>query len=248
MASKSALRMYAEPASNHAQLTMFVIGLKQIPCEMLSMDWLDRPKELTDINPFKKVPTLIDGDFGMYESRAICRYLDKRFPDKTPQLIPSDIHDYAKMEQWCSVEAHYYEPEMVKLIRQRVWGPLFRGAIPDEAICTEQVKKLVPIMEIINDQLGKTTYFVGSKLSIADIVFTPLTQHLTNTPEKSQLFDPYPNIVRWWSLISALPAWQHVQAEVKRNQEGMDKKIELWRESEKKKAKIDAADQTTDTK
>lgn len=38
------------------------------------------PEELADLNPYNSVPTLLDRDLVLYESKVMMEYLDERFP------------------------------------------------------------------------------------------------------------------------------------------------------------------------
>jgi len=230
--SDSSLRLYIYTNSPHSQYAMFVLGLKQVPCELIVVNGANPQKEFLDGSPFKKVPVLIDGDYSLHESRAICRYVCDKYSHDGPRLIPQDIHERGKMEQWASIEAHTWTPEMLKLLVQRVWGPKFRGMTTDETICKEQVIKLTPIMTIINTQLGKTKYLAGDELSLADIFFTPFTYHLSTISEKSSLMDPYPNIIRWWSSISQTSAWEAIVARALAGEEETKKQMAALRASQ----------------
>jgi len=75
------------------------------------------------------IPTIIDGDFILYESRAICKYLDDRFPNGT-SLVPKDVKQRALMEQWLSVETSNVTPLIMKIVGQLVFSA-WRGAQPD---------------------------------------------------------------------------------------------------------------------
>jgi glutathione S-transferase len=181
-----------------------------LPVEVQTINGDQIQQEFIENSPFRKVPVLVDDGFTMFESRAQARYLVHRFPDQKPRLIPSDLHQQAKMDQWCSVEAHFWTPEITKLIFQRVWGPKFRNIPSDETVIEEQIEKLKPIHQILNSQLGQTTYLAGNDLSLADVFYAPSMQHLSTFPEKAALIDAYPNIARWWSAVSQTSAWQQV--------------------------------------
>ena len=68
--------------------------------------------------PFGQVPALQDGDFALYESRAICRYLNEKV---NGPLIPRDLKDRARMEQWISVETSNFTGPVMKFIYHHVF-------------------------------------------------------------------------------------------------------------------------------
>jgi RNA polymerase-associated protein len=61
---------------------------KNINMEVISVDGSDLPEDLMDLNPYHTVPTLVDRDLVLYDSRVIIEYLDERFPH--PPLMPVD--------------------------------------------------------------------------------------------------------------------------------------------------------------
>ena len=54
--------------------------------------------------PFGQIPVLVDGDFVLYESRAICRYIARKYANQGTALIPSDEKELAIFDQAASVE------------------------------------------------------------------------------------------------------------------------------------------------
>jgi len=239
--SSSGLRIYIDASSPHAQYVMFFTALKGLQYEPVLMDWVNRQKELCDINPFHAIPTLVDGDYGLFESRAICRYLDDRFANQGPKLIPTDLRQRGKMEQWCSVEHAAFTPDMIGLIRQRVWTPLFRGTPPDEAKCKESMEKLKKTLVILNTHLADKQFLIGDQLSLADVFFAPLVEECLDTPEKTQILDEHPHFYAWWKRIAATPAWKSVVKAKADNKATMEENLRKWKEAEKAKA----AQQTT---
>jgi RNA polymerase-associated protein len=67
---------------------------KNIAIDIASVDGPDLPEDLMDLNPYHTVPTLIDRDLVLYDSRVIIEYLDERFPH--PPLMPVDPVTRAK--------------------------------------------------------------------------------------------------------------------------------------------------------
>ena len=59
------------------------------------------------INHFHVVPTLVDGDFTLWESRAIVKYLIDKFAPNN-QLYPENLQARAKVDQWLYQEMDIY--------------------------------------------------------------------------------------------------------------------------------------------
>jgi len=65
-----------------------VMAEKSINIDIVDVDGVDLPEDLLDLNPYHSLPTLVDRDLVLYDSRVIIEYLDERFPH--PPLMPVD--------------------------------------------------------------------------------------------------------------------------------------------------------------
>ena len=70
------------------------------------------------LNPNGQIPVLVDGDFVVYESAAICLYLADRFPDKelVPPLQTRERAHFYQWLIWCTntlqaMLMHFFYPE-----------------------------------------------------------------------------------------------------------------------------------------
>src|SRR6187549_4161683 len=68
--------------------TRIVLAEKSIHVETIDVQGGKLPEDLLDLNPYHSVPTLVDRDLVLYDSRVIIEYLDERFPH--PPLMPVD--------------------------------------------------------------------------------------------------------------------------------------------------------------
>jgi glutathione S-transferase len=154
--------------------------------------------------PFGQVPALEDDGFTLYESRAICRYLDSKLPGVS--LTPTDLKGRAVMEQWISVESANFTPHAMKIIGQRLLGKMM-GKEPIESIVTEGLAGVDRAAEVMDKQLANHQFIAGSAFSIADISFMPYIEYLVAS-EAAEPIIKRTNTARWWSEISARPSWK----------------------------------------
>lgn len=82
------MSLYSDPQSAYSHRVRMVLAEKNITVEIVDVDPLDLPDEVMDFNPYGTLPTLVDRDLKLYESRIIMEYLDERFPH--PPLLPVD--------------------------------------------------------------------------------------------------------------------------------------------------------------
>lgn len=80
------MNLYTTGASIECHRTRIVLAEKEIAHETLEVDLKKLPEDLIDLNPYCSVPTLVDRDLVLYNSRVIMEYLEERFPH--PPLMP----------------------------------------------------------------------------------------------------------------------------------------------------------------
>ncbi|MEM7276714.1 MAG: glutathione S-transferase N-terminal domain-containing protein [Pseudomonadota bacterium] len=85
---RSVMSLFSRPTCLHSHRTRLVLAEKSINIDIVSVDGPDLPEDLMDLNPYHSVPTLVDRDLVLYDSRVIIEYLDERFPH--PPLMPVD--------------------------------------------------------------------------------------------------------------------------------------------------------------
>lgn len=151
--------------------------------------------------PFGQVPALDDNGFKLFESRAICRYLNEAAGGK---LVPSDARSRALMEQWISVETSNFTPHVMKFVYHHV----FQRAQEPEVLQAAEAK-LTETLGIMDAHLAKHPTFAGETFSLADISFMPYVEYMMATPAK-ELFVKWPHVMAWWGRVSERPSWKKV--------------------------------------
>jgi len=165
------------------------------------------PEYLAKHQPFGRIPSLYDGDFHVFESRAISAYLANAY-DKKGTLYPSDPKKRAIVDQWISVEQNYYDAAE-KIVGELVFKQ-YRKLEPDHAVVEAEEKRLHEVLAVLNHRLGQSKFLGGDHFTIADIFYLPYTDRLVGIPRFNNVFDKYPNVANWWKTISSLPSWQKV--------------------------------------
>ncbi len=85
---RSVMTLFSKPTCIHSHRTRLVLAEKNINIDIANVEGPDLPEDLMDLNPYHTVPTLVDRDLVLYDSRVIMEYLDERFPH--PPLMPVD--------------------------------------------------------------------------------------------------------------------------------------------------------------
>jgi len=85
---RSVMTLYSDPLSPYSHRVRVVLAEKNITVEIIDVDPLNLSEDIMDLNPYGTLPTLVDRDLTLFESRIIMEYLDERFPH--PPLLPVD--------------------------------------------------------------------------------------------------------------------------------------------------------------
>ena len=72
--------------SHYSHRVRIVLAEKGVTVDIIETDVNNMPEELTELNPYNSLPTLLDRDLVLYESKVMMEYLDERFPH--PPLLP----------------------------------------------------------------------------------------------------------------------------------------------------------------
>ena len=137
-------------------------------------------------HPFGRVPAFEHGDFGLYETQAILRYLDDIFPE--PRLQPRDPREAARMNQIIGINDWYFFPKAAAVIVfQRIVGPVLLGIKTDEAAIEAALPMGRTCVAELDRLLGAQQFLAGDHLSIADLMLAPQLDFLAETPEGKSL-------------------------------------------------------------
>jgi stringent starvation protein A len=141
-----------------------VLAEKGIAVEVIDVDANDLPDEVMDFNPYGTVPTLVDRDLRLYESRIIMEYLDERFPH--PPLLPVDPVSRASARLFMyRIERDWYG--MMARIRRgtKQEADQARKELRESLITTAPV-------------FGAHTFFMSDEFSLVDCCIAPLLWRL----------------------------------------------------------------------
>jgi len=123
----------------------------------------NKSEEYLKINPHHKVPTIVDGDLNLAESRAIMVYLFNKYAQaKHEYLYPRDLKKRAKIDQFLYYSTSSVAPALLSQFRIVV----FEKRKPNE----EEMKKFDSALEELNNcYFENSTYLFGEKPTLADL-------------------------------------------------------------------------------
>lgn len=161
---RSVMMLYSDPLCPYCHAARFVLAEKSVSFEIVDVDPHDKPEDLLDLNPYNSVPTLVDRELVLYETRVIMEYLDERFPH--PPLLPVDPVSRAR----------------ARLFSYRVeWD--WYSLIGD--ISSRNEKRSGKAKRMLRDGLTATApvfaakpYFMSDELTLVDCLIAPLLWRL----------------------------------------------------------------------
>ena len=150
--------------------------------------------EVLALSPFGRIPAFRDGPVELFETSAILRYVEEAFPG--PSLLPGNIRDRARCEQWVSAINAYVDGPLVRRYVLPYVFPKGAGGKPDRAVIGASVKEMAGILAILDRAYDGRDYLVGNALSMADLFLAPILFYVEMFPEGKALLPKYPNVMR----------------------------------------------------
>lgn len=166
MSRRSAMTLFSASHDPWSHRTRIVIAEKALDIEIIDVEANRLPEDLLDLNPYHSVPTLVDRDLVLYDSRVIIDYLDERFPH--PPLMPPDPVARAQMR--------------VALYRiERDWyGPMLQmEAEPRTSRMVPQLRKALRENILQSAELFRVKrFFLSDEFSLLDASIAPILWRL----------------------------------------------------------------------
>lgn len=198
------IKVYGHPVSTCTRKVLTALAETNTPYELQIVD-LGKGEHKQEPHlsrqPFGQIPTIDDDGFTLYESRAICRYVSAKAGDA---LVPANIKDRARMDQWLSIEQSNFSPYAMKFIFNYVFKR------PQEARDLDAAReKVQKTFEVLSRPLESNEFVAGDRFTIADIAFMPYVQYFMGSPAE-ELVQKYPRVLAWWKRVSERPSWRKV--------------------------------------
>lgn len=206
----SAITVYGIPSSPFLRAVEVTLKEKGADYRLQAMSpaEMKTPEHLA-MHPFGRIPIFDDGDFRLYETQAICRYVDEVFPN--PPLTPGKPQARARMNQVIGIIDWYFFPKAAAPIAfNRIIGPKLLGLPSDEAAIAEAMPMAQLCFTELDRLLGDNPYFGGDTASLADILLASQLDLLCDTPEGTKLIDGT-RLKSWLDRMTARPSFVATQ-------------------------------------
>jgi len=198
------MKLFSVQASNNCRRVLATAQQLGIELEVVEqpMTELKTPPYLA-INPNGKVPTLVDGDLSLWESRAIMQYVASKKPSA---FWPTDEKKRADIARWQFWEASHLSRGTGAYAFEKLFKKMFMKQDADPAALAQGEKDWHACAPILNGQLEGKKWLLGDELTLADFSVGACFSYA----EASGLpMNDYPHITAWLARLNELPAWKN---------------------------------------
>ena len=157
------MNLYSGTTCPFSHRCRIVLYEKQMDFQVIDVDLFNKPEDIAVINPYNRVPVLVDRDLVLYESNIINEYIDERFPH--PQLMPPDPIMRARARQLLFT----MEQELFSHID--VLEKNLKSAEKSRIHVRDRLTELAPIF-------AKQKHMLGEEFSMLDVAIAPLLWRL----------------------------------------------------------------------
>lgn len=162
---RSTMTFFSDAASHYSHRVRIVLAEKGVTVDIIDTDPMELPEEVSELNPYNTLPTLVDRDLALYESKVMMEYLDERFPH--PPLLP--VYPVARGES----RQYIYRIE-------RDWCHLVDAIL--QAKDTKSVdrarKELTDSLLTIAPIFGEKPFFMNEEFTLVDCCLAPILWRL----------------------------------------------------------------------
>ena len=175
------MNLYTTASTIRCHRTRIVLNEKDIVHEVILVDPKKLPEDLIDLNPYGSLPTLVDRDLVLYDSRVIMEYLEERFPH--PPLMPVGPVQRAQTRlALYQVEQDWYP--LVDIIE-----------IKGEKAVAKAKKDLAESIASVAEIFNVMPFFLSQDFSLVDASVAPILWRLRHygieLPKEAQAINAY---------------------------------------------------------
>ena len=146
------------------------------------------------------MPVLKHGAFTLYESAAICRYIDLSFPED-PALVPKEPMAAAQMAQAINIIDNYgYRPMIRQIFAHRVFRPI-EGLEASEDKIASGIVAAAPVLKALEPLCGQGFARAGGQKTLADCHLAPMFGYFSQAEEGAEMVASHPMLAQWYAQL-----------------------------------------------
>ena len=174
--------------SHRCRIVLFEKGMD---FQIVDVDLYNMPEDLAVMNPYNRVPVLVERDLILYEANIINEYIDDRFPH--PQLMPAD----PVMRARARLFLFRFELELFSQIETIEHGNQ-KTADKARLVIRDNLTQIAPVF-------AKHKYMLGEEFSMLDVAIAPLLWRLDHYG--IQLGKPAAPLMKYAERLFSRPAF-----------------------------------------
>ena len=157
------------------------------------------------MNPNGRVPTLVEGDFVLWESNSVMRYLCMAHGQRQGQgspIYPASPQARAAVDRWLDWTLSTLQP-----VDRPVFWALVRTPPEkrDMAAIQQDVDAEAIVWRIVEAQVARRRFIEGDQFTIADIALGTFARRWFGV--EGVIKPKQPNMERWFALVSVRPGF-----------------------------------------
>lgn len=158
------MTLYSGTTCPFSQRCRIVLFEKGMDFEIIDVDLMNKPEDLAVMNPYNRVPVLVERDLILYEANIINEYIDERFPH--PQLMPAD----PVMRGRARLFLYRFESELFTYV-DALEKSESKAAEKARPIVRDNLTQIAPVF-------AKQKFMLGDEFSMLDVAIAPLLWRL----------------------------------------------------------------------
>ena len=159
------MQLYSGTTCPFSHRCRFVLYEKGMDFQVIDVDLYNKPEDIAVMNPYNRLPVLVERDLILYESNIINEYIDERFPH--PQLMPAD----PVMRARARLMLFNMEVELFSQIEALEIGQARSRSRRARQHVTDRLIELAPVFT-------KTKHMLGDDFTMLDVAIAPLLWRL----------------------------------------------------------------------
>lgn len=199
----SPVRLHGYKYSAYSRVVRLALLLKGVEHEVVEVDpFSELSGEYLAQHPFGRVPALNHGDFTLFETTAITRYVDRAFPGRP--LQPQQAAVAGRMDQVMAViDAYGYWP----MVRQVASHGFFRnhfGQASDQGEVAAGLRQSRTVLSFLNGVAEEGEILNGRDLTLADCHLAPMLDYFVRAEVGREALSHFAALQGWWEMVSCL--------------------------------------------
>jgi glutathione S-transferase len=199
--------VYGPPLSTYVWSVRLALAEKGVAHDLADVPFGEHLKQPhLQRHPFAKVPAFEHDGFELYETQAILRYVDERFPGHP--LQSPDVHEFSRMNQIIGViDAYGWGAIAGGVLVNRVLKPRM-GLPTDEAAIAAALPRADLVLSEISRLQGERLFLAGEHLSLADLMALPLLYLFSRVPDGEAPVAAHPGLAAWLRRMAERQSFQ----------------------------------------